>query len=108
MAQYIDKSAVVAEIEKQIKDIQLGKKQFDDIEVQTSYDWFCNGLKRALEIITTIEVKEMDSITHTIIAECCDWLTMNTNLSHDKIEGCRNLMLTVKEEQFKAQKGEEV
>lgn len=38
--------------------------------------------------------------------KCCDWLAMNTNLSHDEIESCRNLMLTVKEEQCKAQKGE--
>ena len=53
--------------------------------------------------IDTLELKEVDLIIHTIIAECCDWLAMNTNLSHDKIEGCRNLMLTVKEEQFKAQ-----
>ena len=52
------------------------------------------------------EVKEVGLIIHTIIAECCDWLAMNTNLSHDKIEECRNLMLTVKEEQFKIQKGE--
>ena len=53
-----------------------------------------------------VEVKEVDSMIHTIIAECCDWLAMNTNLSHDEIEGCRNLMLTVKDEQLKAQKGE--
>ena len=52
------------------------------------------------------EVKEVGLIIHTIIAECCDWLAMNTNLSHDKIEECLNLMLTVKEEQFKIQKGE--
>ena len=48
-----------------------------------------------------VEVKDVSLMIHTIISECCDWLTMNTNLSHDKIEGCRNLMLTVKEEQFK-------
>ena len=53
-----------------------------------------------------VELKEVYSMIHTIIAECCDWLAMNTNLSHDEIEDCRNLMLTVKEEQFKAQKGE--
>ena len=48
-----------------------------------------------------VEVKDVNLIIHTIISECCDWLAMNTNLSHDEIEGCRNLMLTVKEEQFK-------
>ena len=51
-----------------------------------------------------LEVKEVDLMIHTIIAECCDWLAMNTNLSHDEIEGCRNLMLTVKDESLKAQK----
>ena len=53
-----------------------------------------------------IEVKEVDLMIHTIITECCDWLTICTDLSHDLIEGCRNLMLTVKDEQLKAQKGE--
>ena len=54
----------------------------------------------------SVELKEMDLMIHTIIAECCDWLAVNTDLNHDKIEGCRNLMLTVKDEQFKTQKGE--
>ena len=52
------------------------------------------------------EVKDVDSIIHTIIAECCDWLAICTDLSHDLIEDCRNLMLAIKDEQFKAQKGE--
>ena len=49
-------------------------------------------------------MKDVDLVIHTIIAECCDLLAMTTNLSHDEIEGCRNLMLTVKEEQLKVQK----
>ena len=63
------------------------------------------GLARDIRYKENLEVKEVDLIIHTIIAECCDWLIMNTNLSHNEIEGCRNLMLTVKEEQYKAQKG---
>ena len=47
-------------------------------------------------IAKKIEVKDVDLIINTIIAECCDWLAMNTNLSNDKIEDCHNLMLTVK------------
>lgn len=62
-------------------------------------------LARDIRYKENVEVKKVDLITHTIIVECCDWLAMNTNLSHDKIEECRNLILTVKEEQFKAQKG---
>ncbi len=53
-----------------------------------------------------LEAKEIDLMIHTIIAECCDWLASYTNLSHNEIEGCRNLMLTVKEEQLKTQKEE--
>ena len=48
----------------------------------------------------------MDLIIHTIITECCDWLAICTDLNHDLIEDCRNLMLAIKDEQFKAQNGE--
>lgn len=98
MAQYIDKDAVVAEIERLI-DSNKSLKTLDPT--------YCEGLDDSLgdvlSFLDTLEVKEVDLIINTIIAECCDWLAMNTNLSHDKIEGCRNLMLKVKEEQFKAQ-----
>ena len=86
-------------------------KNLDDDELR-NFDW----IKYYEQVFKTgalwkkrqdsFEVKEIDLIIHTIIAECCDWLAMNTNLSHDKIEECRNLMLTVKEEQLKSQKGE--
>ena len=52
------------------------------------------------------EVKDVDSIIHTIIEECCDWLAICTDLSPDLIEDCRDLMLAIKDEQFKVQKGE--
>ena len=100
MAKYIDKSALVAEIEK------IRAKWFG---INNDFAAGQKGaLTNVLSLINTLEVKEVDLVIHTIIAECCDWLAMNTNLSHNEIEGCRNLMLTVKEEQLKAQKGEEV
>ena len=99
MEQYISKSAVVAEIRKRLLPV-IRYKHYDEWEEGQN----CERIA-ILDMIDTLEVKEVDLIIHTIIAECCDWLAMNTNLSHDKIEGCRNLMLTVKEEQLKAQKG---
>lgn len=102
MEQYISKSALVAEIER-LKD-EL--KASDSAAYVEAYIIGAeHTIKTISDVIDTLEVKEVDLIIHTIIAECCDWLAMNTNLSHDKIEGCRNLMLTVKEEQLKAQKG---
>lgn len=100
MEQYISKSALVAEIEKiRAKWFGINNDFADGQKV---------ALTKVLSLIDTLEVKDVDSMIHTIIAECCDWLAMSTNLSHDEIEGCRNLMLTVKDEQLKAQKGEEV
>ncbi len=93
MKQYIDKDKVVAEIKR-----RRSKNANNKLNLVASLE--DNYL---LSFLDTLELKEVDLIIHTIIAECCDWLAMNTNLSHDKIEGCRNLMLTVKEEQFKAQ-----
>ena len=108
MEQYIKKSALVAEIESRKKYAQtLGDNAING-SMQQFYDGMKQGCVDILSFIDTLEVKEVDLMIHTIIAECCDWLAMNTNLSHDKIEGCRNLMLTVKDEQLKAQKGEEV
>ena len=98
MAQYIDKSALVAKIKERIETYNKGYANGDDRRA--------NALEVLLHDIDTLEVKEVDLMIHTIIAECCDWLAMHTNLSHDEIEGCRNLMLTVKEEQLKAQRGE--
>lgn len=98
MEQYISKDAIVAWIKSQIDSLERNSGCsgiFGETQMAV-YDKF-------LSFLDTTEVKEVDLIIHTIIAECCDWLAMNTNLSHDKIEGCRNLMLTVKEEHFKAQ-----
>ncbi len=105
MEQYISKSALIAEIERLKRELLQRKWQcrrggLDKIMHQISI------LNKILSFLENLEVKEVGLIIHTIIAECCDWLAMNTDLSHDKIEGCRNLMLTVKDEQLKAQKGE--
>ena len=106
MKRYIDKDALVAEIKEL-------KGQYIESKTRNAYE---EGLKQGrllgyidvVNKVNSLEVKEVDLMLHTIIAEGCDWLAMNTNLSHDEIEGCRNLMLTVKEEQLKAQKGEEI
>ena len=107
MAQYIDKSTLVAElndwrnkIKKGVFDIPLEGRERADAAFEYEI------LGRVIDFLDAFEVKDVDLMLHTIIAEGCDWLAMNTNLSHDEIEGCRNLMLTVKEEQLKAQKGE--
>ena len=96
MTRLIDKATLVAEINKRIIDAPVNNIGHQRV-------WAYNDVK---DIIGTLEVKDVDSMIHTIIAECCDWLAMNTNLSHDEIEACRNLMLTVKEEQCKPQKVE--
>ena len=98
MKQYIDKSTVVAEIRNKV-DSYKGNGIISISVLKQHCEDFIDSLD-------TLETKDVDLIIHTIIAECCDWLASHTNLSHDEIEGCRNLMLTVKEEQLKAQKGE--
>ena len=103
----ISKDAVVAEIEKRKSELQsriaeLGTFESNTLGLVQDVDLY-NDI---LSFLDAIEVKEVSLIIHTVIAECCDWLAMNTNLSHDEIEDCRNLMLTVKDEQLKAQKGE--
>ena len=109
MSQYIDKNKIELEIKKHklfAKDARnYAQENDDDIEIAVNEEVedVCSSL---LSFLNTLEVKEVDLMIHTIIAECCDWLVMNTNLSHDEIEGCRNLMLTVKEEQLKTEKGE--
>ena len=97
MEQYINKSTLAEEIKKKIN------------STGDTNQWLCGKLEAYREIcnlLDTLEVKEVDLMIHTIITECCDWLTICTDLSHDLIEDCRNLMLAVKDEQLKEQKGE--
>lgn len=97
---YIDRDALIAKIEKAIDSPAPSHDQQCDWE-----DGYWCGLSKAECIIDTLEVKEVDLTIHTIIEECCDWLAICTDLSLDLIEDCRNLMLAVKDEQLKVQKG---
>ena len=99
MTQYISKSALAAEIERMLQN----EYACEISQEEMGYHCALHELKSFLD---TLEVKEVDLMIHTIITECCDWLTICTDLSHDLIENCRNLMLAVKDEQLKAQKGE--
>lgn len=100
MEQYIKKSALIAEIRKHFLPV-IRDKHYDEWEEGQD-----NERLAILDIIDTIEEKDVDLIINTIIAECCDWLAICTDLDHNLIEDCRNLMLAIKDEQFKAQKGE--
>lgn len=63
MAQYIDKSALVAEIERRRKRNVLNEGAFEeDIDI--------------LSFIDTLEVKEVNS-TDTFIEKACKWLKEN-------------------------------
>jgi len=109
----ISLDALVAEIENYISNYKeivakTDRKDSTWVDSVSMIEAKIDVLKHFLSFLVTLEVKEVDLIIHTIIAECCDWLAMNTELSHGEIEGCRNLMLTVKDEQLKAQKGEEI
>lgn len=102
MPKYIDKDAIVAEIKKRYEYWREKEHNSHSIESETRM----SECQHLMLLFNTIEEKDMDLIINTIIAECCDWLAICTDLSHDLIEDCRNLMLAIKEEQFKVQKGE--
>lgn len=102
MSKYINKDAIVSEIEKRFDEYSSSILRHYDACTEAR----ASELGKLLVILNTLEGKDVDSIMHTIIAECCDWLAICTDLSHDLIEDCRNLMLAVKEEQFKVEKGE--
>lgn len=102
MPKYINKDVIVAEIEKRFDEYSSSILRHYDACTEAR----ASELGKLLVILNTLEGKDVDSIMHTIIAECCDWLAICTDLNHDLIEDCRNLMLAVKEEQFKVQKGE--
>ena len=99
----IDKADLVVRVEMLQSKIAEEKKLHEDVSMW--YNGINHGFNLTKKILNDLEVKKVDLIIHTIIAECCDWLAMNTNLSQDEIESCRNLILTVKEEQLKAWKG---
>ena len=102
MSKYINKDVIVAEIEKRFDEYSSSILRHYDACTEAR----ASELGKLLVILNTLEGKDVDSIMHTIIAECCDWLAICTDLNHNLIEDCRNLMLVVKDEQCKMQKGE--
>ena len=98
MSNLIDKDTLVAEIKKIKDEIGIGLNAYEMGEENGKAE-MCELF---LSFIDTLEAKDMDLIIHTIIAECCNWLAVHTELNHEQIEDCRNLMLTVKDEQLKA------
>lgn len=57
MAQYISKSALVAEIKKEIKDIYAGREY---VGIPSWEEREIDGLEKAIKILNTLEVKEVD------------------------------------------------
>ena len=104
MTKLIDKDALVAEIERLKEENKPTSKPICDY-IKGGIYGFDLALEKTLSILDTLEVKEVDLMIHTIIAECCNWLAVHTELNHEQIEDCRNLMLTVKDEQLKAKQG---
>lgn len=63
MAKYIDKSAIKAEIEKRISQLESKYKELSNLEIWITakeIEHIINGLKVALSIVNTLEVKEVD------------------------------------------------
>ena len=74
MAQYILKSALAAEIDKRISQLENKYKELSNFEVwTTAKEIKCkiNGLKEALSIINTLEVKEVD--LEDVVEGCIDF-----------------------------------
>lgn len=64
MAKYIDKSTLVAEIERKISQLESKYKELSNLEMWITakeIEHIINGLKVALSIVNTLEVKEVDS-----------------------------------------------
>ena len=57
MAQYISKDALVAEIKKEIKGIYASREY---VGIPSWEEHEIDGLERAIEILNTLEVKEVD------------------------------------------------
>ena len=107
MAHLIDKDALVAEIKEKRDRIKKGIFSIPLTGRDRAYATFeYEILGKIEEFLDTLEVKEADLIIHTIIAESCDWLALHAKLNNEQIECYRNLMLNIKDEQIKAQKGD--
>ena len=75
MAQYIDKAAIVAEIERRIKAYQKNFDRADNKTAKLSTDGRIQGLKSFLSFLDTIEVKEVNDDKWLIKAT--EWLSAN-------------------------------
>lgn len=64
MKQYIDKSALVAEIERRIKETESMQPKFDQF-----WAGQISAFKGALKILDSLEVKEIQEEVKTIIEE---------------------------------------
>ena len=63
MEQYIPKSALVAEIEGRISQLESKYEELSDLEIWITakeIEYKVNGLKEALSIVNTLEMKEAD------------------------------------------------
>ena len=67
MEQYIPKSVLVAEIEKEIKDIYAGREY---VGIPSWEEREIDGLEKAIKILNTIEVKEVD--LEKEFDKCCE------------------------------------
>lgn len=69
MTQYIDKSALVAEIRKRLLPV-VRDKHYDEWEEGQNSERMT-----ILDIIDTLEVKEEVTTTDAFVKKACDWLT---------------------------------
>ena len=63
MKKYIDKDALVAEIERRISQLESKYKELSNLEIWITakeIEHIINGLKVALSIVNTLDVKEVD------------------------------------------------
>ena len=73
MIKYIDKSALVAEIEKRLSLLEGGTGH---PKVMERVEGVIKGYKSILSFLDTLEVKEFDS-TDAFIEKACEWLKDN-------------------------------
>ena len=85
MAQYIDKADLVAEIERRISQLESKYKELSNVEIWITAKEIkhkINGLKEALSIVNTLEVKDANEALRTeyekgradVIADTLSWL----------------------------------
>ena len=102
MAQYINKSAVVAELEKRIEETKGMQPKFDQF-----WAGQISAFKGVLKILDTLEVKEVDIASmaddyyDALMKEAADWMDEGT-MGHCRLayyNGCKDVL-------NKLQKGE--